>query len=1221
MATEKDSKTVFQQKFWGAGITNTIKEPSSQNPNEALAYWYSQCIDTRTDPYALTLLPATQKESGTVVTDLLKWADLTPSSLITYTYGDSGNIYSRTSAGSWSLLHQTATSHGNGLQYYFGDDYLYYTGDMALGRYGPLSSSPTFSDDFLTAQGGVPQNTYSLALVSASNQSADAADSATLSVTGDLTLEAYFYLNTLPAVGSSMTLIGKWDESGTLRSYIMDIYGVSGYFGDGSDGALTISADTTEAPIDSTATGTAGLYTLSATNASFVIGQRILIHQTQGTNAGQTEQNIISGYTAGTITLQTPLVGTYVSGAQVRVLKQYTTVTINSGKTYSAKARTGGVGGILAFLANSTVTVTGSLSANAGGFVGGQVPATNPGSSGEGTVGASVVSSSAANGNGGGGGGNSQGGGGGGGNGTAGAVGSGSGGAGGLTSGNVSLTTMTFGGGGGSGGSVSGSQAFGGTGGGIIYVAGVTLTVSGAITANGNAGAAPARNDAGGAGGGAGGSILLKFQTGTLGAALITASGGAGGVGQGTGVAGGAGGAGRIHADYLTSYTGTTSPTIDVAQDNTLVTTATYQARIGISQNGTTGEYLTKNLVGLGTGQFNRLSIAWAAASSLATFYLNANPLGTTTGTKTAIHDNASLLYIGANKGAVVIQNYINGYIDDIRVWGAIQSASNIALYNNHQLTGNEGNLKAYYKLNSSTADSGPNANTLTLRNAPSYTTTVPFVDPSARLDIDQSYTTTGATYAVPTAISELTANQLPFTPASDPQKSMDINIAARGTGNWTLTIHDQTNATIASTTITNANIASSGYQEFTWSTPWRIVIGKSYHAHITSTINDGTIVTSSANILQSAGLAVGDFHTYFQFLVTDTFSHPIMRMLNFLVIGNERYLAKWDGAFFLPNYIAFPSGTHVRCMGYWGKYIAIGTWQEATTGTPNIYDFATGKIYFWDGISLTFNFSIDIPEGQVNAIFGMDAELYYFAGWKGDLMYYVGGFENQSGEFNGSKIKRIPYLERSKYMEIYPQSMTTWQGLLYLGAAGNTNSTTLPQGVYSWGAMYPEYNKTLSFDHIISTGNNGSSVKIGMIYPVGQKLLIGWKDGIAYGADVVDPTGSVYYTSGLIQTNIQDGNMIYANDLLLKARADHLALNAGESVTVGFKADRASTFNISNSITDSVGKKFTANTLSNGRLSEYQLQATLTGPGTSTPTLLSLAGLVDSLDNEKEQF
>jgi hypothetical protein len=522
-----------------------------------------------------------------------------------------------------------------------------------------------------------------------------------------------------------MALVGKWDESGTLRSYIMDIYGVSGYFGDGSDGALTISVDTTEAPIDSACTGTSGTYVLSATNVSFAIGQQILIHQTQGINAGQNERNVITGYTAGTITLQTPLVGTYgTSGAQVRVFKQYTNVTINSGKTYTAKAWNGTVGGILGFLASGTVTVTGTISASGCGFRGGagaKFSATAV--QGEGLAGIGA-SSQLPNTTGGGGSFQDDISGGGGGHAVAG---SGDGGGNGGDPGNAGtdtadLTTAQFGGGGGGGlANASSSASAGGTGGnggGIVYVTGTTITVTGSIVSDGASGANGAGTVAvSGGGGGAGGAILLKVQTATLGASFVTAGAGTGGL-TAAGGAGYSGSYGRIHLDYYTSYTGSTSPTLDVIQDNTLVTTATYQARIGISQNGSASEYLTKNFPSLTTAQWNRLSISWASASSLATFYLNGDSLGATTGTKTAIHDNASLLYIGANKGASAIQNYLNGYIDDVRVWGAVRSAADIYTYNNIQLTGNEGSLKAYYKLNNAATDSGPSANNLTLRNS-----------------------------------------------------------------------------------------------------------------------------------------------------------------------------------------------------------------------------------------------------------------------------------------------------------------------------------------------------------------------------------------------------------------------------------------------------------------------------------------------------------------------
>jgi len=69
-------------------------------------------------------------------------------------------------------------SNDFGLSFFAEDQYVYYTGDKVIGRYGPLTSTtPQFSDDFLGAQGGVRLNTYSLTL-NGSTQYGSATDSA-----------------------------------------------------------------------------------------------------------------------------------------------------------------------------------------------------------------------------------------------------------------------------------------------------------------------------------------------------------------------------------------------------------------------------------------------------------------------------------------------------------------------------------------------------------------------------------------------------------------------------------------------------------------------------------------------------------------------------------------------------------------------------------------------------------------------------------------------------------------------------------------------------------------------------------------------------------------------------------------------------------------------------------------------------------------------------------
>lgn len=360
-------------------------------------------------------------------------------------------------------------------------------------------------------------------------------------------------------------------------------------FGDGSDGAYSSSGNATDAPIDSSCSGTSTTNSLTATNASFSSGQLILIIQQRGTGAGTWELNKIASYVAGTITTTHSLINTYTdsgsSQAQVIVLKQYSSFTQGSGHTLTAKAWNGNVGGIIAFLCSGTTTITGNLSGNAKGFVGGAGFSTHSvyGNTGEGTLAASSrPGTTAANGNGGGGGKgqndfNQAGGGAGGGNGVAGTAGSNglggqAGGVAGATGSVAGLTTMTLGGGGATGGTTnntSSAVSAGGTGGGITFIISSDLVITGSVTHTGSNGG-NGTDHGGGSGGGAGGSCLIKCKTATLGTTKITATAGTGGTGNSDSGAGGAGGVGAIHIDYKTSYTGTTSPTIDSRQDASL---------------------------------------------------------------------------------------------------------------------------------------------------------------------------------------------------------------------------------------------------------------------------------------------------------------------------------------------------------------------------------------------------------------------------------------------------------------------------------------------------------------------------------------------------------------------------------------------------------------------------------------------------------------------------
>ncbi|MGB0386289.1 MAG: FG-GAP repeat protein [Ardenticatenaceae bacterium] len=348
-----------------------------------------------------------------------------------------------------------------------------------------------------------------------------------------------------------------------------------------SDGELTVSSSDTIVNDYAYLTGNeaAGDNVLAVNDASaFSAGDEILISQmqiTDGGAVGEYELAEITSINGNEVTLSSNLQHSYYSGsfdsenatvAQVVRVPEYTTVTIDSGASITAKAWDGYSGGIIAFKAESTVTNNGSINANAKGYRGGdKLPNQDMASPGESYTGISIaVDQTTANDGGGGfgsqttyaGGGNGAHGGGGGGHQTTGQDGELSDGSpvtapeGGISYSDASSEMLTFGSGGGAGGIDSYQQAYptGGNGGGIVYILSPTIVNNGTITANGANGETPSGGKRGGAGGGAGGYVYFVTNSTELGA--VEVNGGSGGQSSipSRGV-GGAGGTGYYLAD------------------------------------------------------------------------------------------------------------------------------------------------------------------------------------------------------------------------------------------------------------------------------------------------------------------------------------------------------------------------------------------------------------------------------------------------------------------------------------------------------------------------------------------------------------------------------------------------------------------------------------------------------------------------------------------------
>ena len=672
--------------------------------------------------------------------------------------------------------------------------------------------------------------------------------------------------------------------------------------------------------------------------------------------------------------------------------------------------------------------------------------------------------------------------------------------------------------------------------------------------------------------------------------------------------AGGSSGWGIAHLDYLTSYTGDVYPVISVSQDTSLGNTD-YYLRFYVSSDGTSvnSESLQYKLTGFAVDVWEHLAVTWDASASEANFYWDGSLIGTATGAITSIYNSTALFGIGASFDAAgAAEDFYDGKADENRVWNDIRTASEISGNMLVEIGATAAGLAAAWQHDSSLLDETANNNDLTHVNTPTYDTTdVPFSAPTTRLDIDQQDTSTGNTTVILTTIDESDlAERQSFVPAKDPQKSIQVNISVIGTtADWTLVVHDPQNREIATITVTNAQL-NTGLYEFTFATPWRPVIGATYHFHITVTNTTGApaTVSGSANDLETTL-----FNSYYQFLVTDGDYHPIEQVINKLGIGNGRYLASWDATTYDPHELTFPSSWRVRCLAPWREYLAIGCWRGVDG--DDIEDYDQGIIFFWDGISDTYNFYINVPEGGVNAIFGSQGTLYIVAGYEGSLLEYTGGDK-------AVKVKTLPKLGVGEQIEVHPQALTMWKTLLRIGA-GVTDSSAFEQGIYTWGSLNRNYTDSLSFDYAISTQNTQSiSVQVGMLLPVAEKLLVGWKDNVSYGLDNIDLTYTTY-ANGSIEFLIRDEGGVWKEKLVALIRADFEPLATDEQIGLQYKLDRADNWTSEETETTADKDKLRVQ-VKGGRHKEYQIRLNMQSTTTTSPAVIGVTVDEDLLEGDK---
>src|SRR4051812_33113515 len=108
------------QEFYGGQAQDLKLGPSH-------SFGYSRHLEFRKSPTSLTMLPATTKETGSTVVDLITDMVQLPSGLIV-SIGDAGGVYTRSTSAVWAKNGTTLPNTAMGLAYVLQQDTIYIPG-------------------------------------------------------------------------------------------------------------------------------------------------------------------------------------------------------------------------------------------------------------------------------------------------------------------------------------------------------------------------------------------------------------------------------------------------------------------------------------------------------------------------------------------------------------------------------------------------------------------------------------------------------------------------------------------------------------------------------------------------------------------------------------------------------------------------------------------------------------------------------------------------------------------------------------------------------------------------------------------------------------------------------------------------------------------------------------------------------------------------------------
>lgn len=413
-----------------------------------------------------------------------------------------------------------------------------------------------------------------------------------------------------------------------------------------------------------------------------------------------------------------------------------------------------------------------------------------------------------------------------------------------------------------------------------------------------------------------------------------------------------------------------------------------------------------------------------------------------------------------------------------------------------------------------------------------------------------------------------------------EPIFSISFTVANKGTGDWTVILHDGSNHEIGAQVIENALLpVPGGDAQFTFDQPLRGKLGASYHAHLYSSDGSGAVQSTNAGTLQAAQASLKAS----RLVDTGDFGHVAIQLGARSYICNEKYIAEWEpldttdnaSAGYNPHKLVAPSEVIYIGACLYNEYTVFGGGLKRGTDSNN--DEPTeGILSFWNGVDDFISFNIPVPQGAPNSLFSINNVIHFEA--KGTWYRWAGG--------DIEPIYQFPGVDKLLAAAAGPQSDSRRRAgrhvmaanpdnTLSIGFPYSTANTNLRIGLYSFGKsksfMPPaiNYQGLISTDHETVQFDESTEVHtpvtgITFLKRFGSNILVAWKDVVSgevvYGVDYVNDT-SPAVARGIF------GSLWFDNDEPDKLKTPKAIkaiftepLPAGCSVTPFIQYDRSTT-------------------------------------------------------------